>query len=108
MRYGWFALAAIAICNATSVGWAATKPIDELDDDVTTWSTMPLDVPKTMVDVGKQEGPLSAVMWGPAKGTAVFIRSLTAETWKTLKPERETTPGVHHKDPVGPVLRYEF
>ena len=98
------------------VGWgwvrtayaAEARPIKELPRDVLRWSTLWSHIPRQMVDVGREEGVVSALTWGPVRGTAVMVQKTGDEVWSAVKPAQNTRQGVHRNDPVGAILRYEF
>ena len=94
-------------------GWvpsalAESRPLKQLPTDVVKWSTMWVEVPRQMVEVGKDEGPLAALTWGPAKGTAMMIQSTTKELWDAVKPDQRPRHQSGTSQPVGAILRYEF
>jgi hypothetical protein len=97
----------MAMTALAALAGAQTKPIEDLPGDVAHWSSLPLEVPKAMASVGGEEGPISAVTWGPAKGTAVVIQTLTEDVWLAVKPEPDK-PAHRRHEPVGPLFRYEF
>jgi len=84
------------------------RPIQQLPKDVLRWSMLWAHVPKQMYVVGQEEGPLSAVAWGPAKGLAALMRATTDEVERTVKPERRARQGRGRSYPPGALLRYEF
>ena len=86
---------------------AESRPLAQLPADVVRWSTLWMAIPEQMYEVGQEEGPLSAVTWGPAKGTAKFIDSTAKEVWACVKPDEH--PVRRASDDVkGAILRYEF
>ncbi|MBI4354751.1 MAG: hypothetical protein HY595_05885 [Candidatus Omnitrophica bacterium] len=90
-----------------SVMAAERKPIEQLPGDVVRWSTTWAEIPKQMFQVGQEEGPLSGLTWGSAKGTAVMIRSTTDVVWELVKPDSHPEPKGREKKP-GVILHYEF
>ncbi len=92
---------------ATAVPAAERKPIEQLPGDVVRWSTTWAEIPKQMVQVSQDEGPLSGLMWGPAKGTAMMMRSTTDVVWEMIKPDQRPEPKGREKKP-GMVFHYEF
>ena len=86
---------------------AESKPIEQLPGDVVRWSTTWMEIPKQMIQVSRDEGPLSGFMWGPAKGTMLMVRSTTAALWEVVKPTQQPVPAGREKD-SGALLRYEF
>ena len=95
----------LAMC---APAWAQTKPLQELPGDLVHWSTMPMAVPNTIRQVGVEEGPISAMVWGPTKGSAVLLRSASEELWALVKPDPAPEHGPRPKRPVGMILSYEF
>ena len=87
---------------------AASKPIGQLPKDVMRWSTMLVEIPKQMVNVGKEQGPLAALTWGPVKGTAHLVESTVKEAWSTVKPEQKQARRPEDERLGGPIFRYEF
>ena len=65
--------------------------------------------PQQMLEVGRDEGPLAALTWGPTKGTVKLIESTTKELWDVAKPDKER-PGRRPggDGPKGLIIRYEF
>ncbi|MBI2884762.1 MAG: hypothetical protein HYY15_01145 [Candidatus Omnitrophica bacterium] len=107
--------AAIGLCGAGIAVWADSRPIQELPKDVVHWSTVWTEVPKQMVEVNRDLGPLAALTWGPAKGTVVMLQTTGEALWNTLKYEESTkqrrraSPSYgSNKSIKGPIFRYEF
>jgi len=91
----------------TAAEAAQSKPISELPKDLVRWSTLWMDVPRAMYDVGMEEGPVTAVMWGPVKGTVMLMRTTTHTLWEAAQPEKR--PGHQSKARrPGVILQYEF
>jgi len=88
--------------------FAESRPIEQLPGDVVRWSTLWVAIPKSMVEVGQEDGPLAALTWGPVKGTAALVESTAKEVWDTVKPDH--TPGhrPNSPHPKGLIFRYEF
>ncbi len=99
--------AAMTVGMTTAVLAAERKPIDQLPGDVVRWSTTWMEIPKQVAEVSRNEGPLSGVVWGPAKGTALMIRSTTAALWELAQPEQQPVPQGRDREP-GMIVRYEF
>ncbi len=89
---------------------AATKPLNQLPADVARWSTLWVAVPKDMVEVGREHGPLAALTWGPAKGMTTLVRSTASEIWDTVKPDKNKKRSrlANRGRPTGAIFRYEF
>ena len=87
---------------------AATKPLNQLPADVARWSTLWVAVPKDMVEVGREHGPLAALTWGPAKGMTTFVRSTANEIWDTVKPDKTRSRLASRGRPTGAIFRYQF
>ena len=96
------------LCRMTAAQAAESKPLSELPRDLVRWSTLWMDIPRAMYDVGMEEGPLNAVTWGPVKGTAMLMGTTTQTLWSVVQPE--TRQG--HKSKASPtpgvILQYEF
>ena len=97
------------------VGWgwvrtayaAEVRPIEALPKDVVRIGTLWSHIPRQMAEVGREDGMVSAVIWGPVRGAAVMVQKTGDELWSTVKPAKPRK-GVHRNDPVGAILRYEF
>jgi len=103
------AMAVAIIVSGESLVSAESKSLDELPVDVFRWSTLWVSIPQEMHQVGRHEGPLAAMTWGPVKGTAALMGTATKEVWRAAKPDRR--PGHYsptRKGPSGLILRYEF
>ena len=98
---------AIALGMVGTVFAAESKPIEQLPGDVVRWSTTWMEIPNQMVQVSRDEGPVSGLLWGPAKGTALMIRSPTAALWEMVRPEQRAVPPGREQG-AGALLRYEF
>lgn len=89
---------------------AERRPLRQLPEDVVRWSTVWLQIPEQMMEVGRTDGPLAAFTWGPTKGAAVMVESTVKELWEAAKPDkrpgrrRSARPG----EPRGVMVRYEF
>lgn len=94
-------LAAVTIATVS----ADAKPLNALPMDIGRWSIMWMVVPQEMYRVGMEHGPVAAVTWGPAKGTAAMVGSTTRELWQAAQPDRR--PGRRSNDD-GMVFRYDF
>lgn len=95
------------------LGWspsafAASRPIEQLPEDIARWSTLWVAVPKSVVEVGRVHGPLAALTWGPAKGLAALVESTTNEVWNTVKPDEKPSDRPRSQHPKGLIFRYEF
>ena len=88
--------------------FAASRPIKQLPADVARWSLMWTVIPKEMIAVGQEHGPLAALMWGPAQGASAFVESAVKEVWSTAKPDKERRPGSQSRFAKGALFRYEF
>lgn len=98
---------AIALGMAGTAAAAERKPIEQLPGDVVRWSTTWMEIPNQMVQVSRDEGPVSGFLWGPAKGTALMIRSTTDALWEMVRPEQHAVPPGREQG-TGALLRYEF
>ncbi len=87
---------------------AASRPITQLPEDVVRVSTSWVVIPKDMVEVGREHGPLAALTWGPAKGMTTLVQSTASEIWDTVKPDKKRSRLASHGRPKGVIFRYEF
>ena len=105
-------LVAMLMVGGVRAAAAEDRPIEQLPNDVVHWSMLWVEVPKAMMTVGVEHGPLAALTWGPIKGTAAVVESTTKELWKTLKRDedhpRKGRALAREGDPKGPIFRYEF
>ena len=114
MARRWFVMAVLFGWLWVGWGWvrtayaADTRPIEQLPKDIWRWSTLWTHIPGEMAKVGQEEGVVSAVAWGPAKGTAVMIEATADELWSTVKPNQKKRRGQRYEQPLGAILRYEF
>ena len=101
---------ALSLIGTSSVSFAAQhKSIRQLPDDVVRWSTAWLIIPEQMYEVAKTDGPIAALTWGPAKGTAVMVHSTVKGLWEAAKPDsRPVRRAQRPNEPRGVMLRYEF
>lgn len=111
MRYVVFKIVVAwgMVMGVAKLASAQSRPLEQLPKDVAKWSTVWVEVPKQMYEVGKDDGPLAALTWGSAKGTAVMIDSTTKDLWNAWKPDEK--PGhesTADDDVTGPLFRYEF
>jgi hypothetical protein len=88
---------------------AERRPLRQLPEDVVRWSTVWLQIPEQMMEVGRTDGPVAAMTWGPTKGAAMMVHSTVKELWEAAKPDkrpgrRRSRPG----EPRGVMVRYEF
>jgi len=88
--------------------YAESRPLKQLPSDLLRWSTIWTEVPRAIYEVGRRDGPVAAVTWGPTQGTARLIESTTEEVWKAMKPDKRPRSRAHGKDVKGIVARYEF
>lgn len=87
---------------------AESKPIHELPRDLVRWSTMWMDIPRAMYDVGMEEGPVTAVMWGPVKGAVMLVNTTTQALWEAAQPEKRPGHQSNRPRPAGVIFQYEF
>ena len=95
---------------ATASASAEGRPIRQLPSDMARWSMSWTEVPKQMVDVGEEYGPVAAVTWGPVQGVASMLTSTTKELWDIMKTDKQTRRSAYApRYPTGTALvRYEF
>lgn len=97
----------VALGMIGTVQAAERKPIEQLPGDVVRWSTTWAQIPKQMTEVSREEGPLSGLTWGPAKGTALMFRATTEALWELAQPDEQPVARGRDREP-GMILRYEF
>ena len=95
---------------ATASASAEGRPIKQLPSDVVRWSMSWTEVPKQMIDVGEEYGPVAAVTWGPVQGVASMLTSTTKELWDMMKADERTRRSAYApRHSTGSALvRYEF
>ena len=105
-------MAASVVLSGVMIGlplvFAESRPLEQLPKDLLRWSTLWMDIPKQMYEVGQEEGPLAALTWGPTKGTAVMLQSTTQELWDVVKPDKRPQRSQGVDNPKGLIVRYEF
>ena len=101
MVAGWW-------CAAAMTQAAESKPLSELPRDLVRWSTLWMDVPRAMYAVGMEEGPLTAVTWGPVKGTAMLMKTTAQTLWEAAQPEQRPGYQSQARRPAGVMFQYEF
>ena len=100
------ALMAMSLMCAPSV-MAEDRPLKQFPADVMRWSTMWAVIPRQMIAVEREQGPLAAVIVGPTNGMAAMVESTGTEVWHAMQPE--TNPAQRYKnDEGGAVFRYDF
>ena len=87
---------------------AQSRPIKQLPKDLARWSTAWLAIPQEMAEVGLDHGPLAAVTWGPAKGTARMVDTTTLDMWNAVKPEPHRGGRRADERSTGVFFRYHF
>lgn len=97
-----------AVMVGASGAQAEGRSIKELPADLVRCSLLWTEVPKQMIEVGKDDGPVAALTWGPVKGTAVMVESATTGVWTVMKSNHAATRYASRKNPNGPIFRYEF
>ena len=113
MRRGWSGICGMMIAITcwlvgTAAASAEQRPIKQLPQDVVRWSTMWWAIPKEMVEVGQEHGPLAAMIWGPTKGTAVMMSSTSKELIGAMKDDQRPDHRAPSGAPKGPIFQYEF
>lgn len=77
VQYGWaLGVAAVAAISLPQVG-LAEQPLKQLPDDVVSFSLAWVALPQTMVEVGKDDGPLAGASWGVVKGSSAVVERVT-------------------------------
>lgn len=103
------AVVVAGVCGLMATAQAAeSKPIRELPRDLARWSTLWMDVPQAIYDVGMAEGPVAAVMWGPVMGTAKLMSTTTRTLQEVAQPEQRPAYQSQARRPAGVILQYEF
>ena len=92
------------------LAFAASRPIKQLPEDVVRMSMSWLVIPRDMIEVGREHGPLAALTWGPAKGITTLVRSTASKIWDTVKPDKNKKRSrlASRGRPKGAIFRYEF
>ncbi len=105
-------MAASVVLSGMMIGpplvFAESRPLEQLPKDLLRWSTLWMDIPKQMYEVGQEDGPLAALTWGPTKGTAVMVQSTTKELWDVVKPDQRPHQRQGQDHSKGLIVRYEF
>jgi len=103
------AVVVAGVCGLMATGQAAeSKPVSELPRDLVRWSTLWMDIPRAMYDVGMEEGPVTAVTWGPVKGTARLVSTTTRTLREVAQPEQRPAYQSQARRRAGVILQYEF
>ena len=89
---------------------AEGRPLKQLPADVARWSMSWTEVPKQMVEVGQEYGPIAAVTWGPVQGAASLIGSTTKELWDIMKADKQArrSASAPRRSTGSALVRYEF
>ena len=102
------ALVALGILiNWASVGFAQTKPLSDLPQDVVMFSTGWTEIPKQMYQAGQESGTIAGVARGSAEGAGNFVTKTARGIWNVLKPNPEHQAG-RLDQPSGLAFRYAF
>jgi len=96
----WIMMLSAGLFVSVAAQAADTKPLEDLPADLAHWSTFWVELPKQMYGVGQEEGPISAMTWGPVRGTVMLMDAATKALWDAAKQDQR--PG------RGAILRYEF
>ena len=103
------AVVVAGVCGLMATGQAAeSKPVSELPRDLVRWSTLWMDVPQAIYDVGVEEGPVAAMMWGPVMGTARLVSTTTRTLREVAQEEQRPAYQSQARRPAGVILQYEF
>lgn len=89
-------------------GFAEERPFKQLPHDLLRWSLAWVAIPQQMVEVGRAYGPLAALTWGPAKGTAVLVDTTTKELWSAAKQDDRPRRRSREDYAKGVMFRYAF
>ena len=100
-RAFWITVMVAGTIGVASVQAAESKPIEELPADLARWSMLWGELPKGMYAVEREEGPLSAMTWGPVRGTVMVVDATAKAIWDAAKQDK-------HGGRPGVLLRYEF
>ncbi len=98
----------VGVLCGTTTAMAKSRPIQQLPSDVVRWSTLWVAVPEQMIAVGRDDGPLAALTWGPAKGTVALVQHTGRAVWDVVEPDENPVHRARANTPQGVILRYEF
>lgn len=96
----WIATVIAGLFCSVAASAAESKPLTDLPSDLAHWSTLWMELPQQMYGVGQEEGPVSAMTWGPVRGTVMVMEATSKALWDAVK--QDARPG------RGAILRYEF
>lgn len=88
-------------CSVAASAAAESKPLTDLPSDLAHWSTLWMELPRQMYGVGQEEGPVSAMTWGPVRGTIMMMDATGKALWDAVKYDQRPGRG-------DAILRYEF
>ncbi len=94
-------------CLAMATASAQERPIKQLPADLARWSMSWTEVPKDMVMVGQEYGPVAAVTWGPVQGGASLVNNTATELWNLMRSQKQNRPSARASTGMA-LVRYEF
>ncbi len=97
-------------CGTMATASADARPLKQLPADVWRWSMSWTEVPKQMLEVGQEYGPVAAVTWGPVQGASSLIGSTTKELWDIMKADKHVRRSAYapNRSTGTALVRYEF
>ena len=94
-------------CLTMATAAAQERPIKQLPADLVRWSMSWTEVPKEMVTVGQEYGPVAAVTWGPVQGAASMVNNTATEVWDIMRSQKQNRPSARASTGMA-LVRYEF
>jgi len=79
-----------------------SKPIQQFPKDVINLATAWREIPKTIYNLGKDEGTITGLTLGPIKGTATMVGNISKGIWQSLNSDED------QKESKGLVFSYKF
>ena len=110
-RARWIVAAMVGMWSGMmAIASAEGRPLKQLPSDLVRWSMSWTEVPKQMVNVGEEYGPVAAVTWGPVQGAASMVQSATTELWGIMKADKQArrSAAAPRRSTGSALVRYEF
>ena len=108
MRAGVMAVVMAGMwCGTMATASAEDRPLKQLPADLARWSMSWTEVPKQMIEVGQEYGPVAAVTWGPVQGAVTMVNSTTTELWNIMKANTQSHRSARRATGMA-LVRYEF
>lgn len=77
VQRGWaLGIAALTAISLAQAGFAE-QPLEQLPEDVVSFSLARVALPQMMVEVTKDHGPLAGASWGVIKGSSAVVERVT-------------------------------